>query len=306
MIMTDRQIKNLYQEISINHKPIFSFEFFPPKDNESDIRLYKTIDDLKEIQPSFVSITCGAGGSTKSKTKEISFKIQNEYDITVMTHYTSIGITRNEINKDLQELWNMGIQNIMALRGDKPKDNINYIVPTDGFSYASELITHIQKIGMAFSVGGACYPEVHSEACSPEQDLIHLKKKVDAGVDFLITQLFFINEHYFDFVKRCRNMNINVPIIPGIMPITNYKQIERFTKMAGCQFPKDFISTMMKYEKDPEALLKISYEYTLQQCEDLLKHNVLGIHFYTLNKSDITKKLAISLHKLGKFERVSG
>ena len=185
----------------------------------------------------------------------------------------------------------MGIENIMALRGDFPRDLPNYKAPEDGFAYASELIAYIRRLGFPFSVGAACYPEVHPEASSARDDLRHLKEKVEAGSDFLISQLFFINENYFSFLDRCRAAKIDLPIIPGIMPITNFKQVERFTAMTGCKFPKQLLEKIAKCDDNKEELYKLSLDYSLEQCQGLLNQEVPGIHFYTLNQSGLTKEI---------------
>ena len=285
--MSDKNIKNIYSK-NAGIKPVFSFEIFPPKNIKGEMLLDETLNELRKLKLDFLSITCGAGGSINNKTKDWSEKIQAKYDILTMPHYTSIGIQKETVASDLQQLLEIGINNIMALRGDLPHD---YDHSQNSFFYANELIEYIRNLNFDFSIGAACYPEVHKEASSKKEDLMYLKKKVISGADFLITQLFFINNHYFDFIERCHASLIEVPIIPGIMPITNFKQIEKFTNMTGCQFPKSLLNKIDKCDNNPDELYKISVEYSLEQCQELLDAKVPGIHFYTLNQSNITRKI---------------
>lgn len=272
-------------------RPILSFEFFPPKDEKGEERLFKTVEDLSHLRPDFVSVTYGAGGSTQQKTLEWVSTIQDRYQIRAMAHYTCIGASRDATRGMLQDLHAAGIRNIMALRGDPPKDQTTFQAAPDGFQYGNELIAFISQLGLDFSIGGGCYPEVHLEARSPADDLKYLKQKVDAGADFLISQLFFKNNIYFDFVERCREADIRVPIVPGIMPITHAGQIERFTAMAGCSIPEDFVKELKQCGADKEQLQKISLEYSVNQCKELLSNGVPGIHFYTLNRSKMSTKI---------------
>ena len=291
-----RKIKNIYQhERSFARNAVFSFEFFPPKSEAGELQLHEAITELKKLEPGFISVTCGAGGSTRHKTNKWSKKIQNEYGVTAMSHYTSIGIRQKDVKEHLKELMDTGIQNVMALRGDLPSNLPNYEIPEDGFAYASDLIAYIRRLGFPFSIGAACYPEIHPEASSAEDDLRHLKEKVDAGADFLISQLFFINESYFRFLERCRAAHIDLPIIPGIMPITNFKQVERFTTMTGCKFPSNLLKKIAGYGDNKRELYKLSLDYSLEQCQELLNQKVPGIHFYTLNQSSLTKDIFIQL-----------
>ena len=284
-----------------NKKPVFSFEFFPPKDLEGEKRLFNTVKELKNLEPDFISVTCGAGGSSSIRNKTLDWCkiIQNDYNINSMVHYTCIGVEKNNLDLYLKVLKNEKIINIMALRGDKPKVNIN-IENTNikkieninnGFLYANELIDYIKSKGDDFSIGAACYPEIHNEAISAENDLQNLARKVKSGTDFLITQLFFDNKSFFDFREKCNKLNINVPIIPGIMSITNFNQIERFTKMTGCKIPEKLKKDILECEGNQEKLNEVSFNFTLDQCKELLNYGVQGIHFFTLNQSNITKKI---------------
>lgn len=276
-------------------QPVFSFEFFPPKNDDGERLLMQTIEDLKALEPDFVSVTYGAGGSTRAKTREWVRSIQDRYAIPAMAHLTCVGSGREEIRSILEDLYSDGIRNIMALRGDPPKGETAFVAPADGFRYANELISFIRSTGLDFCLGAAAYPEVHGEAPSAAEDLRNLKRKVDAGADFLVTQLFFDNEKYFSFVDQVRAAGIEVPVVPGIMPITAFKQIERFTAMAGCAIPESLVKSLAGVQDDAEALLNLSLEFSLRQCEELLSKGAPGIHFYTLNQSRAT---AIILDRL--------
>lgn len=272
-------------------KPVFSFEFFPPKDSTGEKVLFETIADLEKLRPDYVSVTYGAGGSTRDKTLRWVHDIQDRFEITSMAHFTCIGHGRDAIGRELDTFARAGIQNIMALRGDKPADNPDYQPPADGFDHASELIAFIKDRNPEFSIGAACYPEVHQEAVSAEFDLKNLKHKVDSGADFLITQLFFVNDLYYSFVQQCRKAGIQVPVVPGIMPITNLKQIDRFTQMAGCHIPEELVFALRAAGEDRAELLRISLEFSHRQCADLLAQGAPGIHFYTLNRSTATRQI---------------
>ena len=286
------RISDLYKQ----DRPIYSFEFFPPKTTDGEQKLHATIKELKSLSPDYVSITCGAGGgANQSKTLDWAIILQEQYEINAMLHHTSIGITQKDLDATMIDVKNAGIINIMALRGDYPNGSCEYKPSKDGFSYANELIEYIKKSNNNFCIGGACYPEVHIQAKSAEEDLRNLNKKVIAGANFLITQLFFSNEKYFNFVKKCRDFGIHIPIVPGIMPITNYKQIERFTQMAGCYVPEELIENIKSCDDESE-LFEISFKFTLKQCIDLLNKGAPGIHFYTLNQSKLTRMVLMELN----------
>ncbi|MCB1308862.1 MAG: methylenetetrahydrofolate reductase [NAD(P)H] [Leptospiraceae bacterium] len=290
-----RKIGDIYTEAARTGRPVFSFEFFPPKNEKGEAQLYATLEELRAHHPDFVSVTYGAGGSTRDRTLEWVRAIQDRFGMLAMAHYTCIGSSRVDVEKMLSDLYSAGIRNIMSLRGDMPADNPDYQPPADGFFYANELIAFIRETRPDFCLGGACYPEKHQEAPSPDVDLRNLKRKVDAGAEFLVSQLFFLNERYFDFVKRCRDIGIEVPIVPGIMPITNFKQIERFTTMAGCEMPGGLVKELGKVAEDKEALQRISLEFSIKQCRELLDGGAPGIHFYTLNQSYATMHILDAL-----------
>ncbi len=269
-------------------RPLFSFEFFPPKTPEGEDKLFATIAELAQQKPDYVSVTYGAGGSTREKTRSWVENIQNRYGIPAMAHYTCVGTSRDDIRRYLQELSAAGIKNIMALRGDPPKGETQFKPAPDGFAHGSELISFIKETGLPFSLGGGAYPEVHPEAVSPEDDLERLRHKVKCGADFLVTQLFFDNSKYFDFVKKAA---VGVPIVPGIMPITAFQQVERFTKMAGCSIPRSLLDSIAACGEDRDRLLEVSLAFTEKQCRELLEKGAPGIHFYTLNQSHATMEI---------------
>lgn len=288
------KISDIYSEAA-GKRVVFSFEFFPPKTPDGEKVLYTTIRELRDLHPDFVSVTYGAGGSTQARTREWVTGIQNDSGIIAMAHFTCVGASRPEILESLRTLKNAGIRNIMALRGDPPKGETSFVPPVDGLRYANELISFIQASGLDLCTGGACYPEVHPEASSPEADLEHLKKKVEAGASFLVTQLFFENQVYFDFVKKCRGSGITVPIVPGIMPITQLQQIERFTQMAGCKIPPGLVNDIRAHADDAAAIRRISIEFAVKQCRELIDGGAPGLHFYTLNQSHATMEIMRAL-----------
>ncbi len=266
-----------------------SFEFFPPKTEEAEKQLFQTIKDLEPLNPTFVSVTYGAGGSTRDRTRKIVKKIHEETNLTVMAHLTCIGHTKKELIEILQDYKNIGIENILALRGDIPINQENFKIPEDGCHHANELVELIREnFDDYFSIGVACYPEGHPESPNIERDIYYFKKKVEAGAEFAITQMFFENKYFYDYLEKVQKEGINIPIIPGIMPITNFKQIRKFAAMCGATIPEELVKKLEKYEDNPEMVKKIGIEYATEQCIDLLKHNVKGLHFYTLNKSDAT------------------
>jgi methylenetetrahydrofolate reductase (NADPH) len=273
-------------------KRSISFEFFPPKTPEGEKELFKTISELQNINPTFVSITYGAGGSTRDRTRNIVKKIHETTDLDVMAHLTCIGHTKEELKEILDDYKNIGIENILALRGDIPLDKEEEIKKINGCKYANELVEFIKKNYKDwFSIGVAAYPEGHPESPNLERDIYYFKKKVEAGADFAITQMFFDNRYFYNFMELVQKENINIPIIPGIMPITNFKQIRKFALMCGATIPETLVKRLEKYENNPEELAKVGIEFAIEQCIDLLKNGVKGLHFYTLNKSKATLEI---------------
>ncbi|MCR9248194.1 MAG: methylenetetrahydrofolate reductase [NAD(P)H] [bacterium] len=268
--------------------PVISFEFFPPKTEEGVEALYRTVEELSPCRPSFVSVTYGAGGSTRDRTLELVARIQRDLGITTMAHLTCVGSTRDEIGEVLRRLQDSGIRNVLALRGDPPKGETEFRAVEGGFSYASELVGYIREQGFDFCVGAACYPEGHVENRHLEVDLQNLVTKVKQGVDFLVSQLFFDNEDYGAFLRRAKAAGIDVPIVPGLMPVTNVGQTERFTKMCGSRIPQELHRRLKIVANDPSAVVATGVQWTVDQARALLGAGAPGLHFYTLNKSSAT------------------
>jgi methylenetetrahydrofolate reductase (NADPH) len=274
--------------------PVFSFEFFPPKTEQGERNLYGTLAELRQLDPAFVSVTYGAGGSTRSKTIEIVKRIREEYGLEAMAHFTCVGATVPQLRDTLDEMATAGIDNVLALRGDPPAGQEQWTKTEGGLEYSSELVALI-KADYPFAIGAACFPETHIHAVSATADLAYLGKKVKAGVDFLITQLFFENALYFDFLERARDAGIEVPIIPGIMPITRVGQVERMAKMCGASIPDGLRRELQARAEDPEAVLDFGVAYATLQCAELLAAGAPGIHFYTLNRSPATRAILSAL-----------
>ncbi len=275
--------------------PIFSFEFFPPKTPEGEKNLYAALADLRPLQPAFVSVTYGAGGSTREKTIEIVKRIKEEWGLEAMAHFTCVGATVPELRATLDEMRDAGIENVLALRGDPPAGETEWTKTEGGLEYSRELVELIGADYPSLAVGAACFPETHIHATTPEDDLRHLGEKVQAGVDFLITQLFFDNAYYFEFLARARAAGITVPIIPGIMPITRVGQIERMAAMCGSKIPEELRRELHAREDDAEAVLDFGVAYATLQCSELLAAGAPGIHFYTLNRSPATRAILSAL-----------
>jgi len=300
--------------------PVFSFEFFPPKTDEGARTLMSTVADLKDAwKPDFVSVTYGAGGSTRDRTLEVVGAIQRDLGITTMAHLTCVGSTREEIGEVVERLIDDGIQNILALRGDPPKADVSKglaaqssgstanssapspsiprFTPTaGGFAHATELIEFLSG-KYHVSIGGACYPEKHLESASHDDDLMWTKVKVDKGAQFLITQLFFDNQAYWSFVERARKLGVKVPIVPGIMPITNVAQVERFTKLCGASIPQELVDRLHRVQEDPALVMATGIEHAIKQCRKLLEGGAPGLHFYTLNKSHATRSILAAVRR---------
>lgn len=267
--------------------PAFSFEFFPPKDAEGVDRLFETVARLRRYEPAYVSVTYGAGGSTRRLTVELVQRIKREAGLETMAHLTCVGSSREELALVLDELSGGGIDNVIALRGDPPKGQQSFVTHAGGFSHAAELVAFI-RARYDFCIAAACYPEGHPEAESLEGDLLRLKEKVDAGADVLVSQLFFDNADYFRFVEKARALGIQVPIVPGVMPITNVSQVKRFTALCGATIPRALLARLEEAGTDVEAVQEIGVEHATSQCRALLDAGVPGIHFYTLNRSRAT------------------
>jgi methylenetetrahydrofolate reductase (NADPH) len=288
--------------IATSEEPIFSFEFFPPRDEEGEFNLFAALYALRSLKPSFVSVTWGAGGSTRSKTIDLTRRIREQVGLEAMAHLTTVGATVDELHEALGEMADVGVDNVLVLRGDPPKGQSTYVAPEGGLSYASELAALVAD-RYDFCIVGACYPEVHPECVDLAKDLEHLRAKVEAGAKVLITQLFFDNAIYERFVEEARGAGIDVPIIPGIMPVTNVDQIKRFTSMCGASLPDTFRSALEGRAGQPEAVLELGVAYATLQCAELLERGAPGIHFYTLNKSPATRAILTALRLMRPWER---
>src|SRR4051794_14288895 len=274
-------------EILADRRPCFSFEFFPPKTDEGWENLWHAAEELKQDEPAFVSVTYGAGGSTRDRTIEIVKRIKQELGLEAMAHFTCVGATVEELRAVLDQMRDVGIENVLALRGDPPQGQTEWTATEGGLTYSRELIELIRD-DYDFSIGAACFPETHIHATSPEDDLRYLGEKVNAGARFLITQLFYDNASYWDFVRRAREAGIDAPILPGIMPITNAAQIKRITELCGSALPPRLVEQLELRAEDPQAAMEFGVAYATLQCTDLLAKGAPGIHFYTLNRSSAT------------------
>ncbi len=272
-------------DIFKNTDRTFSFEFFPPKDEISAVDFGINVGQLLQLNPSFVSVTYGAGGSNQERTFALVNYLQNRIGMNTMAHYTCVGSSREKIAADMEYLKSIGIRNVMLLRGDPPKGESNFVAEKNGFRFANELIEFVKGLKYDFSVGAAANPEKHPEASTMDAYMKNLKLKFDSGADFLVTQLFFDNCAYFDFVRRAREAGITCRIIPGIIPLTGYKQIKRFVDMASTSFPRDLLEKMEQFRDNDEKAYQAGVEHAIRQCLDLLIKGAPGIHFYTLNKS---------------------
>ncbi|HYG70461.1 MAG TPA: methylenetetrahydrofolate reductase [NAD(P)H] [Anaeromyxobacteraceae bacterium] len=281
-------------------EPVFSFEFFPPKNDEGERQLFATVEALRPLGPGFVSVTCGAGGSTRDRTLEVVTRIKRETEIEAMAHVTCAGVSREEIAATLDAIAEAGIQNVLALRGDPPRGQTTFVPHPGGFAFASELVAFIRSDPKRwpFCVGAAAYPEGHVETRDLEKDLRHLATKVQSGADFLLTQLFFDNGRYVRFVERARAAGILVPIVPGIMPFTNVDQVERFTAMCGARIPAPLRAAMEVRREDADGARELGVAYAGLQCADLLRHGAPGVHFYTLNRSPSTRAILAALRAM--------
>jgi methylenetetrahydrofolate reductase (NADPH) len=277
--------------------PVFSFEFFPPKTDEGERNLRTALQTLAPLEPDFVSVTYGAGGSTRARTVELTRWIKQDLGIEAMSHLTCVGATRDELHEVLDRIADGGIDNVLALRGDPPRGETEWRPHPGGLHYSTELAQLIAA-DYPFAIGAACFPEVHAQSPDMAHDLRFLRHKLDAGVSFLITNLFFDNEMYFRFVEEARAAGIDAPIIPGIMPVTNVGQIKTITGMCGATIPDSFLDQLEHRSADPDAVLQLGVSYATLQCAELLARGAPGIHFYTLNRSPATRAILAALRLL--------
>jgi methylenetetrahydrofolate reductase (NADH) len=282
-------------EILASTRPCFSVEFFPPKTEEGREALFETVEVLRELGPNFFSVTYGAGGATREGTLETTRAIRDEYGVEAMAHLSCVGETTESLREIVDRIADAGIENILALRGDPPRGQTDFVQPEGGLGSAAELAGLISAMHSEIAIGGACFPEVHPEAPSLEADIAYLKTKVDNGATFLITQLFFDNRSYFDFVPAARAAGIDVPIIPGIMPMTGFKQIARICELCDAKIPVPLADAMKSAGGDDRVEFELGVAYAAQQCAELLREGAPGIHFYALNRWPATRALLAAL-----------
>jgi methylenetetrahydrofolate reductase (NADPH) len=292
------------ERLAAGGEPSFSFEFFPPKTDEGERNLGRALAELSRLAPTFVSVTYGAAGSTtqKRKTIDIVRYLKRDYGMEAMAHFTCVGADVDELRQMLGLMRDAGIANVLALRGDPPQGQTEWTPTEGGLHYSRELVELIRD-EYDFAIGAACFPEVHIHATDAESDLRYLKEKVDAGARFLITQLFFDNGAYYDFVARARDIGIDVPIIPGIMPITDVNQIKRITGMCGASIPAELVHELDLRSDQPGAVSDLGVAHATLQCADLLANGAPGIHFYTLNRSPATRAILSALRILAPWRR---
>ena len=275
--------------------PAFSFEFFPPKDEAGVDQLFRTVQDLRPYEPTYVSVTWGAGGSTRRLTVDLVGRIKRETGIEAMAHLTCVGATAGDIDGVLEQFHEAGIENVLPLRGDPPKGQTEFVQSKDGLRYANDLVTLLRARHADFCLGVAGYPEKHPEAPTAEVDLANLKRKVDAGAAFVTTQLFFDNALYYRFVEKCRAAGISVPIVPGIMPVLSLKQIQRFAAMCGASLPPQLVKRLEAAGDQPEVMEAVGIDWALHQIRDLLAQGTPGYHLYVLNRAKSALALAAGL-----------
>ncbi len=279
-------------------EPVFSFEFFPPKNTKGEEALREALRLLAPLAPTFVSVTYGAGGATRTRTREIVCSLQQEYGLTVMAHVACLGHSAAEVRQILEEYAAHGIRNILALRGDPPRGETEWKLVMGGPQHASEVVRMAAEMG-GFAIGVAGYPEKHPEAPTLEADIERLREKVAAGADFVITQIFFDNDVYFDFVSRARRAGVRVPILPGVMPVTRAGQIEHFHKLCGCAIPETLVRHLAACGSNEARMQEIGLAYCAAQCADLLRRGAPGIHFFTLNQSRACHTIYAALNAMG-------
>lgn len=282
----------------LQQKRTVSCEFFPPREEDGIPAVFRAIDRVRAYNPDFISVTYGAGGSTRDFTERITMQVKQETDLEVMAHLTCVAQTREEVHGVLERLDEAGVENVIALRGDPPRGQGNFVPADGGFSYATELIDHI-RANFNFGLAAACYPEGHTESPDLDLDISYAREKVDRGADFLISQLFYDNRYFFEFMERAQRAGIDVPIIPGVLPILNTAQIRRFTSLCGATIPPELDSKLEQYAEDDNAVRELGVEYASRQVDELWENGVPGIHFYVLNRSYSVSRILANLNLSG-------
>jgi methylenetetrahydrofolate reductase (NADPH) len=292
--------------IAKDDRPTFSVEFSPPRTPEGETNLFETARQLRELEPDFVSVTYGAGGSTRDGTVEITRRLRDELGFETMAHLSCVGETTEGLATTLDKIEAAGIENVFALRGDAPRGESNFVQPEGGLGNAAELIRFIEDGRWDFSLGGACFPEVHPEASDLATDLAYLKQKVEAGASFLTTQLFFDNQVYFDFVAAAREIGIDVPIVPGVIPVGSFAQTQRICSLCEASIPAPLEAAFQAAGGDSEREFELGIAYAAQQCSELLVAGAPGIHFYALNRAPATRAVLGALWASKPWERPNG
>lgn len=279
------------------NKTGISFEFFPPKTQEEEDHLFQEIAKLELFKPTFVSVTYGAGGGTLKNTKKVILRLREETRLTPMPHLTCVDQGKDDLRQILEDYKGQGIENVLALRGDPPKGSGKFVAPKDGFCYAIDLVRLARSVG-GYSIGVAVYPEGHIESPSLEMDMFYTKQKIDAGADFAITQMFFDNRFFYDFMARAQRFGISIPVIPGIMPITDIERIKRFCQICGATLPSPLVEKMEK-AKSGEEVRRLGIDFAIRQCQDLWENGIRYFHFYTLNRSETVAEILEALGWVG-------
>lgn len=292
--MADKEVTEMkIREILAQEKPVLSFEVFPPKREDAYSSVERAVTEIAGLSPSFMSVTYGAGGGTSRYTAKIAAELKKNYGVTSLAHLSCVSSTKEEVREMAQKLKELGIENILALRGDIPADGN---IRTD-YRYASQLVHDLKSMG-DFCIGGACYPEGHPESPSKERDILYLKEKVDAGCDFLTTQMFFDNNILYNFLYRIREKGITVPVIAGIMPVTNAKQMRRILSMSGTYLPTRFKAILDKFGDNPAAMKQAGIAYATEQIIDLIANDIHAVHVYSMNKPDVARQIKTSLSEI--------
>ena len=285
------------QEV-LQQKRTVSCEFFPPREEDGIPAVFRAIDRVRVYNPDFISVTYGAGGSTRDFTERITMQVKQETDLEVMAHLTCVAQTREEVHGVLERLDEAGVENVIALRGDPPRGQENFVPADGGFSHATELIDHIRS-NFDFGLAAACYPEGHTESPDLDFDINYAREKVNRGAEFLISQLFYDNRYFFEFMERAQKAGIDVPVIPGVLPILNTAQIRRFTSLCGATIPPELDSKLEQYAEDDNAVRELGVEYASRQVEELWESGVPGVHFYVLNRSYSVSRILANLNLPG-------
>ena len=275
-----------------------SFEVFPPKTDSTFKSVETAAQEIAKLHPAFMSVTYGAGGGTSKYTLEIAKNIKNLYNVSTVAHLTCVSSTKETVRARIEDIKNAGIQNVMALRGDIPEDMKNSDRSKWDYRHAIDLVRELKESGADFCIGGACYPEIHPESINQKEDIKYLKEKVDAGCEYLTTQMFFDNNLLYNFLYKIREAGITVPVVAGIMPITNANQVERAIKLSGSHMPQRFKSIVDKFGSDPEAMKQAGIAYATDQIIDLFANNITNVHVYSMNKPDVAEKIQSNLSNI--------